>query len=133
MVIKNTCISYNIVNSAEDIIRYIFSCSGANSKLHAMYAYIKFKDCRMQIKGLPIEIVTLFLVRKSFKYASPNGNKFNMLRKQLPILPTCIYTDYKSQGRSLETVIIDLANIHNLQSIYVMLSRVKSLVGLEIL
>ncbi|KIO15614.1 hypothetical protein M407DRAFT_47932, partial [Tulasnella calospora MUT 4182] len=45
-------------------------------------------------------------------------------------------TDYKSQGRTLDSAIIDLTGHRgagSLQSIYVMLSRVRSLSGLALL
>ncbi|KLO12580.1 hypothetical protein SCHPADRAFT_803817, partial [Schizopora paradoxa] len=42
-------------------------------------------------------------------------------------------TDYKSQGRTMDKVIIDLQSTRTRQSAYVMLSRVRSLDGLLIL
>ncbi|KAJ7018537.1 hypothetical protein C8F04DRAFT_977181 [Mycena alexandri] len=54
------------------------------------------------------------------------------MRKQIPILPAYAYTDFKSQGRTLDFVIVDLATARG-QGVYVMLSRVKSLKGLAIL
>ena len=59
--------------------------------------------------------------------------KFTISRKQLPLLPSYAYTDYKSQGQSLESVIVDLVGCKMTQSLYVMLSRVKSLEGLTVL
>ena len=54
-------------------------------------------------------------------------------RSQLPLLPEYAFTDYKSQGRTLDKAIVDLQTAKNLQSVYVMLSRVRSLSGLAIL
>lgn len=54
-------------------------------------------------------------------------------RHQLPILPAFAFTDYKAQGRSMDRVIVDLSSCRTLQSVYVMLSRAKSLDGLLIL
>ena len=42
-------------------------------------------------------------------------------------------TDYKAQGKTLNRAIIDIESCRSLQSLYVMLSRVKSLNGLLIL
>ncbi|KAJ7469069.1 hypothetical protein FB451DRAFT_1038839, partial [Mycena latifolia] len=42
------------------------------------------------------------------------------------------YTDFKSQGRTLQYVIVDLATART-QGAYVMLSRVKTLKGLAVL
>lgn len=49
----------------------------------------------------------------------------------MPLLPA--FTNHKSQGRSLTEVIVDVAGFCSLQSLYVMLSRVKTLDGLAIL
>ena len=54
-------------------------------------------------------------------------------RKQLPITPAFAMTDYKAQGKTMEKAIIDIESCSSLQSLYVMLSRVKSLQGLLIL
>ncbi|KAJ7656087.1 hypothetical protein DFH06DRAFT_899129, partial [Mycena polygramma] len=54
------------------------------------------------------------------------GESFSICREQLPLLPAYAYTDYKSQGRSLKWVIVDLNGCHSLQSVYVMLSRATS-------
>lgn len=54
-------------------------------------------------------------------------------RLQLPLLPSYAYTDYKSQGRSLNTAIVDPESASSLQGAYVMLSRIRTLEGLIIL
>lgn len=69
----------------------------------------------------------------AFEYTSEYGEKFNVSRKQVPLLPAFCITDYKSQGQSMTFAIIDLASARTLNSVYVMLSRVKSLSGLAIL
>ncbi|EGO04613.1 hypothetical protein SERLA73DRAFT_45387, partial [Serpula lacrymans var. lacrymans S7.3] len=43
------------------------------------------------------------------------------------------FTDYKVQGRSLTKVIVDLATCRTLLSVYVMLSRAKSLASVAII
>lgn len=54
-------------------------------------------------------------------------------RTQLPVVPAFAITDYKSQGKSYNHVVIDLSSCKSKQSAYVMLSRVRSLDGLIIL
>jgi hypothetical protein len=61
------------------------------------------------------------------------GPTFNISRLQLPLLPAYAFTDYKIQGHSLSTVIVDLQGCRSLQSAYVMLSRAKSLKGVAIM
>lgn len=69
-------------------------------------------------------------VRNSFKLP---GTDNSISRIQLPLVPAYAYTDYKSQGRTLDVAILDLASAGSLQGAYVMLSRVKELEGVAIL
>jgi hypothetical protein len=48
------------------------------------------------------------------------------------MVPAYAFTDYKSQGRTLDAVIVDLSNCRDLQSVYVMLSRCRRLKDLVI-
>jgi hypothetical protein len=84
------------------------------------------------LSNLPIGIVPLFPQRSYIKYTH-HSQTCDFSRLQIPIVPAYAYTDYKSQGRSLQHAIVDLASSRSLQSLYVMLSRVKSLSGLAIL
>ena len=54
-------------------------------------------------------------------------------RTQLPIQPAFSMTSYKSQGLSLDRVIVDIESCSGSEAPYVMVSRVKSLDGLMIL
>ena len=53
-------------------------------------------------------------------------------RRQVPLVPTYSYTDYKNQGRTLQNAIVDLTSAKG-QGVYVMLSRVTTLKGLLVL
>ncbi|KIM51976.1 hypothetical protein SCLCIDRAFT_142140, partial [Scleroderma citrinum Foug A] len=50
------------------------------------------------------------------------GEKFRISHRQIPIVPGWAFTDYKAQGTSLRTAIVDLASTRNVQHAYVMLS-----------
>ena len=54
-------------------------------------------------------------------------------RRQLPLLPAFALTDYKSQGKTLSRAILDIESCRSIQSLYVLLSRVKNLDGVLIL
>ncbi|KAJ7186904.1 hypothetical protein C8R46DRAFT_1206898 [Mycena filopes] len=86
--------------------------------------------------GLEDDVVPLFpqSVRVEYKMRTGDGTVVTraFMRKQIPIIPAYAYTDFKSQGRTLQYVIVDLATARS-QGVYVMLSRVKSLNGLAIL
>ena len=62
-----------------------------------------------------------------------HGGDMKFKRTQVPILPGFAMTVHKSQGSTMERVIVDLEGSKGTESPYVMLSRVKSLAGLVIL
>ncbi len=71
----------------------------------------------------------------SFDFRFKDGDKIrtrSVTRKQLPLLPAYSYTDFKSQGRTLDRAIVDLYTARG-QGVYVMLSRVKTLKGFAIM
>ena len=59
--------------------------------------------------------------------------KCKIKRSQLPIQPAFSVTAHKSQGLSLDNVVVDLQSCSGSESPYVMISRVKSLQGLMVL
>ena len=76
--------------------------------------------------------------------SSVNVNKFNrrmtitFTRTAFPLIPTLCVTDYKAQGHTYDSAIVDLqyppgGRKDYILAVYVMLSRVKSLNGLRIL
>ncbi|KAJ7079348.1 hypothetical protein C8R44DRAFT_654172, partial [Mycena epipterygia] len=49
---------------------------------------------------------------------------------QLLLIPAFAFTSHNSQGRSLDCACLDLASCASIQSVYVMVSRLRSLKGL---
>lgn len=84
----------------------------------------------------PEDIVPIFPKWTTFTWSQNVNGKatpFLVSRLHVPLLPVYAYTDYKSQGRSLDNAIIDPVSATTLQGVYVMLSRVRALSGLAIL
>ena len=96
-------------------------------------AYVQVLGSNIGAPGLDPDIVPVSPRTTSFKFTSSRGDGFDITRSQVPLIPAFSITDYKSQGQSLECAIVDLASAKTLQSVYVMLSRVKTLDGLAIL
>lgn len=96
--------------------------------------YVHIPRCGISIDGLEADIVPIFPVITRVEHGLCTTQLQNKAfsRRQVPLVPAYVYTDYKSQGRTLERVIVDLATARG-QGVYVMLSRVKSLSGLLIL
>ena len=86
----------------------------------------------LQLPGENPHVIAVFPRTVAFKYTSKDRVKFNISRRQIPIVPGWAFTDYKAQGASLHTAIVDLASARNVQHAYVMLSRASSLKNLAI-
>ena len=96
--------------------------------------YLKIAGCGASIPGLGEDVVPIAPRSASIQFnILVGGASYKSFRRsQLPLVPAYSYTDYKSQGRTLERAVVDLATARG-QGVYVMLSRVKSLDGLMIL
>lgn len=135
MVTENVLTAQKVVNGAEGTLlglRFEVLEDGQKTALCA-YVQIPGSNVHPEDTSLPPDVVVIVPTFTTFKYESPQGFSFNIRRRQLPLLPAYAFTDYKSQGQTLERAIIDLDGCKSLQSMYVMLSRVKTLKGLAIL
>jgi hypothetical protein len=129
MLTENLAISNKLVNGAEGVVRHVNYGIDEQSRRYAKAYYVLVKGSGVQIKGYVIDVVPIQPVPLSFTFKSRHGDKYPISRHQLLLVPTYSYTDYKSQGRTLERAIVDLKSARSLQGLYVMLSRVKSLAG----
>jgi hypothetical protein len=87
--------------------------------------------------GLPKGVVPIFPISGSFMVAVENKKKasISIRRKQFPIIPAYALTDYKSQGDTMNSVLLDIRKPPTgtwavFFAIYVLLSRVSKLSGL---
>lgn len=133
MITENLAISNRLVNGAEGIVKHVDYEIDEQNRRYAKACYVLVKGSGVQIRGFEPDVVPILPVQASFSFKPPFGDQFYISRLQLPLVPAYSYTDYKSQGRTLKTAIVDLKSARSLQGIYVMLSRVKSLDGLAVL
>lgn len=131
MITENVAISASAVNGAEGVLQSV-KYEEIDGQRYAACAYVKVPGSSLQAPGMEKGVIPIVPVKTSFAYAY-GGSKFKVTRSQLPILPAYSYVDYKSQGRSLHKVLIDLSRCFTLQSAYVMLSRAHSLDGIAVL
>ena len=131
MISENIAFTHRAVNGAEGIVHSIEYEEDESGRRFAKIVYVRIPGAGQVCDDLERDIVPVIPQRQSFKVGrSPS---YNVSREQVPLMPAYSYTDYKSQGRSLERAIIDIQSAGRSQGIYVMLSRVKSLQGLLIL
>ncbi|KAF5309577.1 hypothetical protein D9619_012398 [Psilocybe cf. subviscida] len=135
MVTENIAFSFGVVNGSEGVVRSIRYNEDSCGRKTAVVAYVHIPGCKMHLPGLDPDVVPIFPVSTRIEYdiqLTAGHAVTGFTRKQLPLVPGYVYTDFKSQGRTLERAIVDLYTARG-QGIYVMLSRVKSLSGLAIL
>ncbi|KAH9043430.1 hypothetical protein EDB84DRAFT_1266555 [Lactarius hengduanensis] len=63
-------------------------------------------QCELSIPGLPHGVLPLFPTRQLFNLGGKKGVTIN--RQQFALTPTYAFTDIKSQGQTLECVIVDI-------------------------
>lgn len=133
---ENIAFSRKLVNGAIGTVRKIIY-DEEDGVPYACVVYVHVPGAGRVSDDLEEDVVPVFPVLKSFKcqFVSANGVTFkkSVSRRQLPLLPAYAYTDYKSQGKSLDYAIVDLDSALSLQGAYVMLSRVRRIEGLLVL
>lgn len=93
----------------------------------AMIMFKPLKETNVEIPGVPKGSIPLFPKEVSFTVKDNKGLSTKITRRQYPITPAFAFTDFKSQGQTIERVVIDLAKppsgALNPFSAYVALSR----------
>ena len=136
MVQENLAFSNKVVNGTEGVLRDIRYEEGEEGYRVAIVAYVEISGAGHVSDSLSENIVPIFPESTYFAWDAPaslGGGRHRIARLQLPLLPSYAYTDYKSQGRTLERAVVDIESAQSLQGVYVMLSRVRSLSGLAVL
>lgn len=135
MVTENIAFDNGIVNGSEGTLVEL-KYEEFEGRRYATVAFVCIKGSGINAPGEEdSDVVPIFPSASSVQCTEifhPELKTQSFRRRQLPLIPAYAYTDYKSQGRTLERAIVDLATAHG-QGAYVMLSRVKSLTGLVIL
>ncbi|KAJ7878351.1 hypothetical protein B0H14DRAFT_2342007, partial [Mycena olivaceomarginata] len=123
MITENTALKARVVNGAEGILREIHYSVDEKGRRFMDCAYVEIEGSNVNMHQLGKDVVPVFPVPSVFPYEPVAGRRFNVSRTQLPLVPSYAYTDYKSQGRGLKNVIVDLNGARSLQSLYVMISK----------
>ena len=135
MVQENLAFDNRVVNGSRGTVRDIVY-EEADGKRYIIVVYVHIPGAGNVCSHAVDDIVPIFPEWSSFTIPQKKEGEpdhVSVSRLQVPLLPAYAYTDYKSQGCSLETAMIDPASAASLQGVYVMLSRVKTLDGLAIL
>lgn len=134
MITENVSVPFRVVNGSEGIVDDIKYTTDDQGRRIASVVYVSLRGCQIQVPGLAKGIVPLFPTTSSIQHRVTMGETSakSFRRRQIPLVPSYAYTDYKSQGRTLTRAIVDLTSARG-QGVYVMLSRVTTFAGLLIL
>ena len=135
MVQENLAFTNHVVNGSEGTVRNIVYEEEEGWR-YAVVVYVHIPGSGRVHPSAEDDIVPIFPETSTFKWlqrTSTGIQQHTVSRIQLPLLPSYAYTDYKSQGRSLDAAIVDPTSASSLQGIYVMLSRLRNMSGLAIL
>lgn len=121
MVILNIATEGDVANGTRGIIEDIIldprerlSKPDEEGKIWLEYppAVVLFKPdiCPFErFDGLPVGIIPISLSSRPFQVTTRNNKKHSLRRRRLAVTPAYAFTDFKSQGQTIEHVIVDLA------------------------
>ena len=134
-VLHNFDVEHGIVNGARGLltgIRYRLNAKG--DRILTSCSVALHNPTGDQMPWLAADEVPILAESTSFTIShhyQKTAQTFK--RKQVPLSPAFALTAHRSQGQSLEKVVVDLKNVHGSEAPYVMVSRAKSLQGLFVL
>lgn len=119
----------------------IYSIPESSNDDRPSYILFKLRDeSQVLYNGLPPGVVPIFQRTGSFKVRLKNRQKSSVTirRRQFPLVPAYAITDYKSQGETLQSALLDIrrpptGNWASFFALYVLLSRVATLDGLYLI
>jgi ATP-dependent exoDNAse (exonuclease V) alpha subunit len=147
MVTFNVETDLNIANGSRGEIQKIvldkretaFSPAAAIVELAYPPAYVLVKlnhTKANQLEGLEKNVLPLVPLERTFTIVHGNQPK-TIRRRQLPLTPAYSFTDYRSQGQTINNVIIDIATPPTAGltpfNVYVALSRARGRDGVRLL
>jgi len=138
MVTYNVVTDLDVTNGARGVVEKIvldpkeeaYSAEQTDVKLCYPPAYVLvhlYRTKAQTLEGLDDGVVPLAPLMKPFTIRMSDGKTKTISRTQLPITPAYAFTDYRSQGQTLERCIIDIGKPPTGEltpfNVYVALSR----------
>ena len=120
MVLLNLATEADIANGTRGVIHDIIldereephtDQQNGTVKLQFPPVMILFKPDRgttIKFPGIELGLIPITPSEASFTVEAENGKKYRILRRQYAMTPGYAFTDYKSQGQTIEYVIIDI-------------------------
>jgi hypothetical protein len=136
MITQNFDVANGVVNGAIGTLKKIRYVENEIGERHAISCVVHVDSMAedVTLSGLSSQEAAVLEDKVKMSFVHPYSHKRCTIdRTQLPIVPAFAMTAHKSQGQTIERVIIDLEACRGTESAYVMMSRAKSLDGLYIL
>jgi len=74
-----------------------------------LYVLVQMKRTKASpLNGLQPGVLPITPLSRTFTISASNGSKSTVTRQQLPITPAYAFTDYRSQGQTIEYCIVDI-------------------------
>jgi len=101
------------------------SKKGTNGQLVLDTLFVKLKEppTRVEVPGLPENVVPVYPTTKNINTMLPNDEKLLISCTQIEVLINFAMTDFASQGKTRPWNVCDLNNLRSHQSYYTALSR----------
>ncbi|RPD55787.1 hypothetical protein L227DRAFT_477824, partial [Lentinus tigrinus ALCF2SS1-6] len=131
MIKVNEATECCVTNGAEGIVVGWTSRPLSEDKfaLETLFVKLTAAPRKVQVKGLPENVIPLVHQIRKVKCKLPNGKIIEINRDQVPVVPNFAMTDFASQGRTRPDNVCDIQNCKNHQSVYTCLSRGSTLAG----
>ncbi|TFK82753.1 hypothetical protein K466DRAFT_499733 [Polyporus arcularius HHB13444] len=131
MIKINVATECYVTNGAEGVVVGWTSRLVSEDKLALDTLFVKLTAApsKVQVKGLPENVIPLVHQVRKVKCKLPNGKVIEINHDQVPVVPNFAMTDFASQGRTRPDNVCDIQNCKNHQSVYTCLSRGSTLDG----
>jgi len=121
MVTFNVSMDLDMANSAQghivDIVldprenRIIGSGECAELRYPPVYMLVQMMHTKATtLNGLTPGVLPVTPLSRTFTITTANGSKTTIMRQQLPITPAYAFTNYRSQGQTIEYCIVDIGS-----------------------
>ena len=135
MICANFDIPNGVVNGSIGILKEVRYTMDQNNDHHAHACIVSLPiSSGTALFNLNIGETPILEDTTAMSFTHPHSHcRCSIKRTQLPIVPAFALTAHKSQGKTLDTAIVDIQSCRGTESVYVMLSRVTSIRRLRIL
>lgn len=136
IITENFDVMGGIVNGSKGILRKVRFRVGDDDKKYLTSCIVELPDLTADpLPNLPPRFVAVLsdeVEMKSLRHPN-SGRSCTLRRRQIPLDAAFAITAHKSQGQTMNRVVVDLNSCMGTESAYVMVSRCTSLEGLAVL